>query len=617
MLICPKCQTENSEDNNFCTNCGAFFIDEKGGAITGNIFSVLINKTSVADSPNIDDMNTIPDLNIQADSDQYLDSDRRYRLLSPILPINNYRSISKVLDTKPLQTSPLQVISEYKPESVPNIVKIYARLEKDSNINLPKVHDAWLTDDQEILILEDRSNWQTFADVCSNNQVEMIQILFCLGKTLSIWEQLTEVKCRNSVLDIHNLLLDEDQNLSLKQLELDTEDQEFNLKKLGDLWYKLLAQSSRTQFADLVTLIKDLRSGVIDEIAVVKESLKDIYNQLQPDETAEHTEIDHDDDDTEEESALELDLSSPTIPLAMGNSQKTILQSDSEDDDNSPTVVLPMQLLSLEEIGITDIGRMRTGNEDYFAIEIENKKHEEPKLKTLEAKGLYVLCDGMGGHAGGEVASKMAVETICQYFQEHWTDEIPPEQTIKEAILLANKNIYDVNQQSLRTGSARMGTTLVMVLIQGTKIAIASVGDSRVYRVTRKHGLEQLTIDHEVGQREIQRGVEPSIAYSRPDAYQLTQALGPRDQQFVIPDVKFLEMNEETLLVLCSDGLSDNDLLEDNWQTHLSPLLSSRANLEQGVQQLIEFANQHNGHDNITCIAIRVKLRPNMEKKLF
>jgi len=158
-----------------------------------------------------------------------------------------------------------------------------------------------------------------------------------------------------------------------------------------------------------------------------------------------------------------------------------------------------------------------------------------------------------------------------------------------------------------------MGTTLVMLLVQDTEVAIAHVGDSRLYRYTRKRGLEQITIDHEVGQREIQRGVDPDIAYARPDAYQLTQALGPRDEHFIKPDVQYLELNEDTLLLLCSDGLTDNDLLENHWQSHIEPLISSQANLDQGVRQLIDLANQCNGHDNITAIAVRAKVRPNLE----
>ncbi|NES71461.1 MAG: SpoIIE family protein phosphatase, partial [Okeania sp. SIO2D1] len=123
-------------------------------------------------------------------------------------------------------------------------------------------------------------------------------------------------------------------------------------------------------------------------------------------------------------------------------------------------------------------------------------------------------------------------------------------------------------------------------------------------------GLEQVTLDHEVGQREINRGVEPEIAYGRPDAYQLTQALGPRDENFVRPDVKFFELDEDSLIILASDGLTDNEFLENNWKNLLEPLLSKQANLEFGVNQLIDLANQYNGHDNITAIVIRALVKP-------
>ncbi|NES72785.1 MAG: serine/threonine phosphatase, partial [Okeania sp. SIO2D1] len=214
----------------------------------------------------------------------------------------------------------------------------------------------------------------------------------------------------------------------------------------------------------------------------------------------------------------------------------------------------------------------------------------------------------------GEVASAMAVETLQRYFQTHWREEeLPDKETIREGILEANQAIYDVNQKNARSGSGRMGTTLVMALVQDTNVIVANVGDSRIYGYTRKRGLEQLTIDHEVGQREIQRGVEPAIAYARPDAYQLTQALGPRNNNFVNPDIQYLEINEDTMLILCTDGLSDGGLLETHSQTYLHPLISSKANLEQGLTKLIEFANRQNGHDNITAILVRLKVRPNQK----
>jgi protein phosphatase len=216
----------------------------------------------------------------------------------------------------------------------------------------------------------------------------------------------------------------------------------------------------------------------------------------------------------------------------------------------------------------------------------------------------------MGGHAAGEVASAMAVETLQEYFQTNWQSELPDHDTIEAGVLLANQTLYQSNLDHARSGSGRMGTTLVMALVQDTKMAIAHVGDSRIYRFSRKHGLEQLTSDHEVGQREINRGVEPEIAYGRPDAYQLTQALGPRDNNSVRPEIKFLDIKEDCLILLCSDGFSDHDFIEENYSQHLEPLIRSDANLQDGLFNLVDLANEHNGHDNITAVLLRIKLKP-------
>ncbi|WP_293274936.1 SpoIIE family protein phosphatase [Microcoleus sp. PH2017_18_LLB_O_A] len=116
--------------------------------------------------------------------------------------------------------------------------------------------------------------------------------------------------------------------------------------------------------------------------------------------------------------------------------------------------------------------------------------------------------------------------------------------------------------------------------------------------------------DHEVGQREIKRGVDAETAYSRPDAYQLTQAIGPRDGNFLKPDVQFLDLSEDTLLILASDGLTDNDLLETHWRETLAPLFNPQADLDEGVADLIELGNKRNGHDNITAIIIRAQVGP-------
>ncbi len=654
-IICPQCQSENIDQNNFCIYCGTSLINTKChnchtkikfsdakcsncGTVTGTIWQAIVKPISpvvnvdnqpqssghktliqvvhpaqiTSDSETVPDLNAIPINNITPA--EYLGTSTRYQLLYPLIPTNYDLLETKVLDLKPLQVPPKQ-------EHLPELAKIYAQLSEELESIIPKIHDAWLGENpQEIILIENRDKWELFMDFCGSDQADMMFILYSLGSTLKLWEILTNYHCVQSLLEIENLLLDQDQTLCLQKIYLDPVNSNPSLKDLGEIWYILLKDSQATQLGDLAQLIQKIRQEEITTIEQVKASLSEIFNQLQPppqeqkledqqDITAEDTETEIQSD----EAAQSVDiLSSPTVPFSNYN-QGRLSSDDGDEEDNSPTVILPMQLMSLDDAGITDIGRMRNHNEDYFAIETQHQKRENATGRILEAKGLYVICDGMGGHAGGEVASVMAVETVRRYFQDHWHDDLPREDVIRDGVLLANQKIYEVNQQSLRSGSGRMGTTLIMALIQGTKVAIASVGDSRIYRFTRKYNLEQLTTDHEVGQREIQRGVEASIAYARPDAYQLTQALGPRDENFVNPDIKFLEMNEETVLLLCSDGLSDNDLVEDYYQNYLVPLLSSRANLEQGLQQLIDLANQRNGHDNITAIVIRAKVRPNMD----
>ncbi len=279
-------------------------------------------------------------------------------------------------------------------------------------------------------------------------------------------------------------------------------------------------------------------------------------------------------------------------------------------DEDLPTMVLPMQLARLESAGATHVGRQREHNEDFFDTYTEMTAAESPMGQIVQARGLYILCDGMGGHSAGEVASAMAVEQLKNYFKLHWKETLPDEDCIRQGIFAANQAIFEVNEAHESAGSGRMGTTLVLMLLQNTQVAIAHVGDSRLYAYSRRYGLEQLTLDHEVGQLEVLRGVDPEVAYARPESYQLTQAMGPKDNDYLSPDIQFVDIQEDTLFLLCSDGLSDYDFLEEQAQDRIEPLLSSRASLEQGMGELISLANEFNGHDNITAIAIRAKVRP-------
>jgi serine/threonine protein phosphatase PrpC len=569
----------------------------------------------------------------------YLDNQQRYRLLEPpsrdVAETDSdmrYGISVKVLDCQPFQKSPLEALMEqqegefgligrqssarnsdtWKVLGIPAIAQPYLALKEFYYQTLPAVHDAWQQNGEAMVLLEDRSGWQSLIDLWDSEQLSTLEILYWLTEMAQLWEALEPWHCRQSLLEMSNLRVDEDQVLGLVRLYPDPKDRQLTLEDLGQMWQRLFDQSQRTQFTTLASLFRQMCIREISTIQELRSHLEAIareYQQLAP-------QIPHNPKLPEAGAVGSTPAIPPEDPVAANTPSFPSEPSNMPEDPDLPTVILPMQLLSLDDAGCTDIGHQREHNEDSFGIQTQVKKLENPMGRSVQARGLYILCDGMGGHASGEVASGMAVETIRRFFQEHWQDDhFPSEETVREAVRIANQTIYEVNQKNARSGSGRMGTTLAMMLIQNTNVAIAHVGDSRVYRLTRKRGLEQITLDHEVGQREIMRGVPREIAYARPDAYQLTQAIGPRSEQFVNPDIQFLELNEDTLFIMCSDGLSDNDLIEAYWQTHLAPLLSSRANLDQGILQLIELANEHNGYDNITAILIRVKVRPNFEQQ--
>ena len=479
-------------------------------------------------------------------------------------------------------------------DSILTLTQPYTSLE-ELYPTVPKVQDAWTEDSQVVIQLSDRSDWQLIADLSRSEELSTLQILWWLGEMAQLWPELEKVNCRQSLLTSSNLRLDEDQSFGLGKLYLDPPDNPPTLRDLGQMWQQLFQVSEADS---LGKLFAQMASGGIATAEQLRDELKNIAVREQSQSMSKVDQMESDDSDFDIE------------PTGMEPSEQMIYASQ---EDEMPTIVLPMQLLSLADAGFTDIGLQRNHNEDHFGIYTEIKKQENTLEKQINARGLYIVCDGMGGHAAGEVASAMAVENLASYFKSHWQDHLPDPETIRKGILLANNKIYQTNLDNSRSGSGRMGTTLVMVLVQNNKAAIAHVGDSRIYKFTRQEGVVQLTVDHEVGQREIQRGVEPEVAYARPDAFQLTQALGPRKNELVHPDVNFLELNEDTLLLLCTDGLSDNNLIENYGEEYLKPLISSRANLEQGLLQLVDFANEHNGHDNITGLIVRVKVAPNFE----
>lgn len=585
MLICPQCQSENPNDNKFCQECGLSLIRQdctscgtsvpfdqlecpNCGTETGIVWCAFSEPEHILDASTLGD---------------------RYHSLEPV------GVELRLFDRTPL-TQP-----QLDPDRAPAIAQPYIALYREFPQVLPRVQDAWQTETGEIILIEDRSTLPLLADYLATTPfVPVLQILHWFYEMLDLWEALVPWNLHQSLLELDNLRLDEDQILCLRRLYSGSSVS--TVKNLSTIWQSLLAKLQQTQSAALHVLLMELQAEPDLSIDHVRSRLRAIAQEI-PDPAPL--------DEIMSDPAL---FPSDDAPLPTDITLTSETEEDEGDGEEMPTVVLPMQLFNLENAGRTDIGRQRQHNEDCFGIDTHISTTHLPSGKIVHARGLYILCDGMGGHASGEVASQLAVDTLRKYFQTHWQDgTLPSEAVIREGVQQANKAIYDRNQESDRSGSGRMGTTMVMLLVQNTKAAIAHVGDSRLYRYTRKHGLEQLTVDHEVGQREILRGVEPEIAYARPDAYQLTQALGPRDEYFINPGVQFLELNEDAVLLLASDGLTDNNVLEAYWQTHVDPLVSSTNSLDAGVNNLIELANQENGHDNITAIAVRVKVRPNLD----
>ncbi|PZV18221.1 MAG: hypothetical protein DCF20_03975 [Pseudanabaena sp.] len=292
---------------------------------------------------------------------------------------------------------------------------------------------------------------------------------------------------------------------------------------------------------------------------------------------------------------------------------------DFTDVDSEMTMVVSStrNLQDINYAGKTDVGLQRDRNEDDFVAIYQTRSiNGKSQINDRSHRGLFVLCDGMGGHDGGEVASAITVNSITDQFRPFWIDTLPGEKKLHEIIRNANQAIFTKNESEKKQSLGRMGTTLVILAIHDLNVVIAHVGDSRIYKVTNSNNselkaepkLEQITRDHEVLNQLLDLGVELEVAQSRLDAHQLTQALGPNPSDRIEPSIDFFTLTEPTLFLLCSDGLCDNDAIEDNWRSHLLPILNKEINLQTGLDNLIELGNKVNSHDNLTAILVLCEL---------
>ena len=245
----------------------------------------------------------------------------------------------------------------------------------------------------------------------------------------------------------------------------------------------------------------------------------------------------------------------------------------------------------------SDVGRKRQGNEDSFCL--------APEV------GLFVVADGMGGHAAGEVASRLAVETIQEWVVKYLGGPNaailgkPEPGCSREAnfllssIRLANRVIYDAAQGQREY--AGMGTTVVAVLAVNDQVALAHVGDSRIYQL-RGERLIQLSRDHSLVQQQLDYGIISSEeAQGSQYKHLITRALGFKESVEV--EVAEHRVLPGDCLLLCSDGLSD--LLED--EEMLLVVQNHSDDLEKACQALVDRANYKGGDDNITALLIQAR----------
>jgi protein phosphatase len=247
-------------------------------------------------------------------------------------------------------------------------------------------------------------------------------------------------------------------------------------------------------------------------------------------------------------------------------------------------------------VGLTDLGRKRTSNEDAYFLD--------------NNLGLYVVADGMGGHAAGEVASQETVETVYGMVRRQYSglkpliDPVDPNdaraacRVMESAVQAATYMVFSMAEMDReKTG---MGTTISALLVLGDFAVTAQVGDSRIYRVNADQ-TEQLTEDHTLIAWQLKQGlITPQEARKSPHRNVITRAVGNRE--YVQVDTGLIPLKAGDKFLLCSDGLHGY-LHQDD----IAPIASLGA--EAATKRFIDLANERGGKDNITAIILEISAR--------
>ncbi len=444
------------------------------------------------------------------------------------------------------------------PAEIPEPYLAYLHL-YDYRLHLPEIYGICQESNQTTLLLEnvpfDRDGTPYPGLMQSFSQSSAVRQVYYFWQMLELWEPLLNWQVVSSLLLEDNLRV-QDWRLRLRELTIDST--EPPLSDLASLWSGLLPET---------------RSSITA-------SLQEICVQMH-DPKAELTQI---------RKALNQLLLEQAGLLSLG----------------------------LQAHGITDVGQLREHNED-TCYPLGN-----PGIQDDLFPRLAIVCDGIGGHEGGEVASHMAVQSFKPQIRAFLAELAEQKELVEPEVIcdqlaaitrVVNNLISSQNDEQERSDRRRMGTTLMMtlqvpqrvrtssgtILSNSHELYLVSVGDSRAYWLTPR-SLHQLSIDDDVSVREVRLGRSTyRDALMRPDAGALTQALGTRDSESLRPRVQRFLLEEDGMLLICSDGLSDMNLIEQHWLEFMDKMRSGQS-LEEAAQAWVDLANEKNGSDNISLV---------------
>ncbi len=235
--------------------------------------------------------------------------------------------------------------------------------------------------------------------------------------------------------------------------------------------------------------------------------------------------------------------------------------------------------------GRTDIGRRRSVNQDSVF-------YSDDQIGPLP--NLYIVADGMGGHAAGDFASQYAISIVTDMVRESTIEN--PISLLKRAMLYASNEVYKAAEQDKDKNG--MGTTMVAAVVDNGKLYVGNIGDSRLYVID--DNIRQITMDHSLVEELIRNGqLDRKKGRNHPEKNIITRAMGSRDE--AMPDFFEVDVKEGDRILLCSDGLS-NMVADDE----IRDIVSENSDISKIVDELIGRANYYGGNDNVSALVICV-----------